>query len=98
MCLTALLFLSCAGTPETVDLKAEVAAQKHAAMEEGKYGCCLTVSCDQCLINMGGCPCGGNLMDGNPVCHECKGGWEAGGGKFPGINPADVKVMDRGGM
>lgn len=81
-----------------INLKEEVQAARKKAWEEGKYSCCLNTPCDQCIINMGGCPCGENLLNGNPVCHECKGGWDAGDGKFEDINPEDVKVMPRGKM
>lgn len=82
----------------TVDLKAAVNAQMSEAADAGMYGCCLTMPCSQCMINMGGCPCGENVKDGNPVCHECKGGWAAGGGSVEGVEADDVKVMPRGGM
>ncbi len=81
----------------TVDLKAAVEAQMHEAADAGKYGCCLMMPCSQCMVNMGGCPCGDNLKDGKEVCHECKGGWAAGGGSVEGVDADDVLVMPRGG-
>lgn len=80
----------------TVDLKAAVNAQIGEATAAGEYGCCLTMPCSQCMVNMGKCPCGKNVQDGNAVCHECKGGWDAGGGNIDGIDAADVKPMPRG--
>ena len=50
---------------------------KKKLTKEGKYGCCLKHGCDQCVLKMGGCPCGMNAAAGKPVCHECKGGWAA---------------------
>lgn len=79
----------------TVDLKAAVAEQIAASDE---YGCCLKMPCSQCMVNMGMCPCAGNIADDKPVCHECKGGWTGGGGGLDGVEADDVKVMDRGGM
>ena len=78
----------------TVDLKAAVMAQM---AEAEMYDCCLKMPCSQCLINMGGCPCAGNLKDGNAVCHECKGGWAAGDGDVEGVDADDVMAMPRGG-
>lgn len=51
--------------------------------------------CNQCALMMGGCPCGGNAASGKPVCHECKGGWDAGDGAIPGKRSRDIKVMPR---
>ena len=82
----------------TIDLKAAVAAQVNEAAAEDMYGCCLKMPCTQCIVNMGGCPCGGNLLDGNPVCHECKGGWSVGGGDIDGVSAEDVVAMPRGDM
>ncbi len=42
---------------------------------------------------MNGCPCGDNLAKGKPVCAECKGGWTAGYGTNPDIDPKDVKAL-----
>ena len=76
-----------------------VQAEKKKLMQAGKYGCCLKHGCDQCVLKMGGCPCGMNAANGKPVCHECKGGWEAGDGAISGKTSADIKVMPRlGGM
>lgn len=85
------------GKESEIDLKTLVAERKKQAMDEGKYECCLKHPCDQCLINMGMCPCEENLKAGKEVCHECKGGWMAGDGHVEGIKPEDVKVMPRTG-
>lgn len=101
-----LLMVGCATTTESkesmsteeIDLKEEVTEAKMKAYEEGNYLCCLNTPCDQCIVNMGACPCHDNLVEGKPVCHECKGGWDAGDGAIEGINPEDVEVMPRGEM
>ncbi len=86
----------CPEDEEKETLAAMVAEQKAEAIEDGTYNCCLNNPCNQCLIDMGGCPCGENVLEGEPVCHECKGGWEAGDGAFEDIDPEDVQVMPRG--
>ena len=78
---------------KTVDLKAAVEAQ----IAEADYNCCLMHPCSQCMVNMPGCPCAGNLADGKMVCSECKGGWEAGDGAIDGVEAGDVHSMARGG-
>ncbi|MCH8274369.1 MAG: hypothetical protein IH851_06230 [Armatimonadetes bacterium] len=81
----------------TIDLKKAVEAQMGEAAAAGKYGCCLKMPCSQCLVNMGECPCGGNAQIGEPVCHECKGGWAAGDGAFEDLTADEINVMPRGG-
>jgi len=44
----------------------------------------------------GQCPCGLNVVEGNPVCHECKGGWLVGDGAIEDIDPEEVEAMPRG--
>lgn len=85
------------GTETEKDLKTLVTEQKEQAIKDGKYNCCLKHPCDQCLVNMGMCPCEENLKAGKEVCHECKGGWMAGDGHVEGVKPDDVKVMPRTG-
>ncbi len=69
-------------------------AEKMAA-KKGNYSCCLKHPCDYCMTHMGACHCGMTIMKGM-VCSECKGGWDAGDGAIPGINPKHVKAMPRG--
>lgn len=83
---------------EKTPLKERVQEEKREAWQDGKYSCCINTPCDQCIVNMGACPCGENLLAGKPVCHECVGGWIAGDGKFDNIKPEDVKPMPRGKM
>ena len=76
-----------------------VQVEKKKLMKAGKYGCCLKHGCDQCVLKMGGCPCGMNAAHDKPVCHECKGGWAAGDGAISGKTADEIKVMPRmGGM
>jgi hypothetical protein len=63
------------------------------AARKDMYSCCLSKPCGFCAMYMAMCPCGKNLAAGKPVCRECKGGWEVGEGRIPGINAADVKGM-----
>jgi len=75
-----------------------VQSEKKKLIKSGKYGCCLKHGCDQCVLKMGGCPCGMNAANDKPVCHECKGGWAAGDGAIPGKTADEIKVMPRMGM
>jgi len=75
-----------------------VQTEKQKLMKAGKYGCCLKHGCDQCVLKMGGCPCGKMAAMDKPVCHECKGGWAAGDGAISGKTADDIKVMPRMGM
>lgn len=72
--------------------------QKREAAAEGNYSCCLRHSCDFCALNMGQCPCGQNVAEGKPVCSECKGGWHAGDGAVPGVQPEKVRTLPRSGL
>lgn len=100
MFLAVTVILSADGKDHKDDknLREIVTKAKEKAADNGMYNCCLKHPCDQCIINMGGCPCGANLAEGKPVCHECKGGWDAGDGLFDNIKPEDVKTMPRGKM
>ncbi len=75
------------------DIRAQLAKAKNGLMMDGKYSCCISPSCDFCAMAMNGCPCGDNLAKGKPVCGECKGGWTAGFGIMPDIDPKDVKAL-----
>lgn len=75
------------------DIRARLTKAKNALMQEGKYSCCIAPSCDFCAIAVNGCRCGENLAKGKPVCPECRGGWTAGHGTMPDIDPQDVKEM-----
>ena len=74
---------------------ATIMKEKAKLIKEGNYVCCLKNPCNQCALMMGMCPCGKNAATGNPVCHECKGGWAAGDGAISGKSPGDIKVMER---
>jgi ribonucleotide monophosphatase NagD (HAD superfamily) len=75
-----------------------IQTQKKTAASEGRYSCCLKQACDHCALKMGECPCATNLQKGMAVCNECKGGWHAGDGAIPGIDPDDVTTMPRMAM
>ena len=96
----ALAAAGCYDQPEGVvneeTFQETFAREKEAAVEEGRINCCLKHPCSQCFAVMGGCPCAENLAKGEPVCHECKGGWIAGDGALEGIEAEDVPVMPRG--
>lgn len=88
-------------------LHAELERVSQAAAKKGKYSCCINPPCEFCAVHAAACPCGPHLAQGQPVCRECKGGWDVGEGRISGINAADVKgasaqqVMDmlkKGGM
>jgi hypothetical protein len=82
-------------SPAVKDAVKVLREEKQKLIERGEYGCCLKTPCDQCLINMGACPCGKNAKEGKPVCHECKGGWYANDGAIKGKKAGDIKVMPR---
>ena len=75
------------------EVRSQLAKTKDGMMQDGKYSCCISPSCDFCALAADGCPCGENLSKGGAVCHECKGGWMAGYGALQDIKPEDVKVL-----
>jgi hypothetical protein len=75
------------------EVRAKLKDAKRSLAREGKYSCCISPSCDFCALSVDKCPCNENLSNGDPVCHECKGGWQAGHGVVEGVNPADVKAV-----
>jgi len=77
------------------NIRADLKAAKRNLAREGKYSCCIAPSCDFCALTAGGCPCGDNLANGKPVCHECKGGWEAGYGAVEDTKAEDVKTLSQ---
>ncbi len=74
-------------------IRADLKAAKRNLAREGKYSCCIAPSCDFCALTAGECPCGDNLAEGKPVCHECKGGWEAGHGSIEDVKAEEVKSL-----
>ncbi len=75
------------------DIRKQMASAKRELMAAGKYNCCIRPSCDFCALSAGKCPCALNLADGKPVCGTCAGGWAAGYGQVPDIDPATVKAI-----
>ncbi|MEX1277001.1 MAG: hypothetical protein WEB62_10195 [Bacteroidota bacterium] len=80
--------------PEQVldEVRSKLKETKRALAREGKYSCCISPSCDFCALSVGKCPCNENLSNGDPVCHECKGGWQAGYGLIDDVQPEEVKT------
>jgi hypothetical protein len=64
-----------------------------AAAKRGDYTCCINPPCEFCAVHMASCPCGKMLAMGKGVCRECKGGWDVGEGRIPGVDAAKVKGM-----
>ncbi|HLB00871.1 MAG TPA: heavy-metal-associated domain-containing protein [Bacteroidota bacterium] len=79
--------------PKLDEIRSGLSKIKDGMMMDGRYACCIAPSCDLCAMAENGCECGNNLAKGKPVCPECKGGWTAGFGTMPDIDPKDVKVM-----
>ncbi|HZO90180.1 MAG TPA: hypothetical protein VFB38_17765 [Chthonomonadaceae bacterium] len=74
-------------------LHSELERVSQAAARKGQYTCCINPPCEFCAVHMAMCPCGKNLAAGKAVCRECKGGWDVGEGRIPGVNAAEVKGM-----
>jgi hypothetical protein len=74
---------------------AAIQKDKQKLIDAGTYDCCLKHPCNQCMVNMGACPCGARAENNQPVCHECKGGWYAGDGNIPGKTADQIKTMPR---
>ncbi len=92
--------------PGARKLHSELERVSSAAAKKGMYTCCLNPPCEFCGVHMAMCPCGKELVAGKPVCRECKGGWDVGDGRIPGVDAANVKgesaaqsmKMMKGGM
>jgi hypothetical protein len=67
---------------ETAELKARLDA-------EGRYGCCVEPSCNQCLHQRGECPCHHEVEADGP-CGECTQAWAEGRGAMPGIDAREL--------
>lgn len=78
-------------SPEMDKIRAQLKAAKEKLGKEGNYSCCNAPSCDFCAIAMNMCPCGMNVVKGEPVCGECADGWTVGHGAVEGVDPAKVK-------
>ncbi len=74
------------------EIRTRLKETKRALSREGEYSCCIAPSCDFCAISVGSCPCNENLSNKDPVCHECKGGWQAGLGVVEGVKAENVKT------
>jgi hypothetical protein len=77
--------------------EADLLAARRALAQEGRYSCCITGGCTECLIE-GVCACGPNLLAKEGVCRECVAGWKVGVGKFEGIDPKEIKEEKMGTM
>lgn len=77
--------------PGAKKLHSELERVSGAAAKKGNYTCCINPPCEFCAVHMAECPCGKMLAAGKGVCRECKGGWDVGEGRIPGVKAADVK-------
>jgi hypothetical protein len=78
-------------SPEMDKARKALSSAKAKLTKDGHYSCCNTQSCNYCAVAMNSCTCSDDLKKDGAVCGECKGGWDAGHGSVPNINPADVK-------
>lgn len=78
---------------ELGEVRKELTTIKGKLTEQGKYNCCIAPTCDFCALAAGKCPCGKNVAEGKPVCGTCAGGWAAGYGQIPDVDPAKVQAL-----
>ncbi len=78
---------------ELAEIRDNLTTVKGKLTEQGKYNCCIAPTCDFCALAVGKCPCGHNVAKGKPVCGSCAGGWAAGYGQIPDVDPAKVKSI-----
>lgn len=71
---------------------AELREAKVQMDQEGVYSCCIYRGCNWCPLMDAECDCRKDLKADEPVCPECKFGWEAGMGAVEGYKAADVKT------
>lgn len=69
--------------------------QVSALVEDGVAECCIEPGCAFCPIAADGCSCGASLAKNGPVCPECWGGWQAGQGMLPDVNPDKVQMLPK---
>ena len=67
---------------------------KKQLVGEGKYKCCVSPKCDECLLEHQSCACATDLKVGKGVCSQCFGGWQRGDGAIDGVDVANVKGND----
>jgi hypothetical protein len=83
---------------QLAQLHAELREAKVKMDKEGVYNCCIYRGCNWCPLMDAECPCRNNLKASEPVCPECKVGWESGMGAVEGYTAADVKTsLEPGG-
>ena len=78
---------------ELAGIRDDLTTVKGKLTEQGKYNCCIAPTCDFCALAVGKCPCGTNVAKGKPVCGTCAGGWAAGHGQVPDVDPAKVMAI-----
>ncbi len=78
---------------ELAEIRDDLTKVKGKLTEQGKYHCCIASTCDFCALAVGKCPCGHNVAKGKPVCGTCAGGWAAGYGQIPDVDPAKVMAI-----
>ncbi len=83
-----------AAAAELKSARAKLDAAKKKLASQGKYSCCVKPSCDTCARRNGSCKCAANVAAGKGACGECQGGWLAGRGAIPGVDPKSVKLLD----
>lgn len=74
-------------------LQGEVEALKADLARRGRYACCVSPSCHQCLMDDGECFCWLDFEKGRGVCGECTQVWVEGRGPFLPADPD--RLLDR---
>ncbi|GAC1306477.1 MAG: hypothetical protein NVSMB14_12590 [Isosphaeraceae bacterium] len=82
--------------------RAAILAHQQALKAEKMYSCCIRPGCSMCSTDADMCPCRMNLAKKQPVCPECWGGWYAGKGDMPEVEPgpnaSNLRVLPKAKM
>lgn len=82
--------------------RAAMLAHQQTLKAEKMYSCCIRPGCAMCSTDADMCPCRMNLAKKQPVCPECWGGWYAGKGDMPEVDPGpnagNLRVLPKAKM
>ncbi len=79
--------------PEAVQqatLLSNLETYKSQLVAQGKYNCCVSPGCNECVIRNGECHCRRVVEKDGPCCGECTQGWIEGRGNVEGVNREEI--------
>ena len=71
-------------------VRGEVEEAKAGLARQGRYSCCVSPTCNECLLKYGQCHCRDAVRKEGPCCGECTEAWLEGKGTVEGVTAWEI--------